>query len=279
MTSNLRFLRRPLMSQLKATYLRTQTSQFMPITLRTNPTMTIDRTFHKTVSRRDDKKMREKLDDEDRILDSILSSSLEEVLTHGWSLTAVEAAVKKLGYPPVTAGLVESPAELVLHHINSSNLALDVWMEEEVARLTAGGQKLPVGKFVRSCVVTRLSMNGPLVRAGLWSEAVALVCQSDPGEALETWQEVCDDIWFRAGDTSHDINWYTKRITLAAVMAATDVFMLQDNSPDFQESWRFLDRRLQDLSLVPTVSKIPEDVMAVADGLFQTFKILAGVKR
>ena len=85
------------MSQLRATYLRTQTSQFMPITLRTNPTMTIDRTFHKTVSRRDDKKMREKLDDEDRILDSILTSSLEEVLTYGWSLTAVEAAVKKLG--------------------------------------------------------------------------------------------------------------------------------------------------------------------------------------
>lgn len=267
------------MSQMRATYLRAQTSQFLPITWRTHPTVTIDRTFHKTLTRRNDEKMREKLDDEDRILDSILSSSLEEVLTHGWSLTAVEAAVKKLGYPPVTAGLVETPAQLVLHHITSSNAALDCWMVEEVARLTAGGQRLPVGKFVRSCVVTRLSLNGPLVRAGLWSEAVALVCQSEPSLALETWQEVCDDIWYRAGDTSHDTNWYTKRISLAAVMAATDVFMVQDNSPDFQDSWNFLDRRLQDLSLVPSVSKVPEDVMAVADGLFQTLKILAGVKR
>ena len=267
------------MSQLRATYLRAQTNQFLLITLKANPTVTIERTFHKSVTRRNDEKMREKLDDEDRILDSILSSSLEEVLNHGWSLRAVDAAVNKLGYPPVTAGLVESPVQLVLHHITSSNAALDSWMEEEVRRLTAGGQKLPVGKFVRSCIVTRLSMNGPLVKAGLWSEAVALVCQSNPGRALETWQEVCDDIWFRAGDTSHDTNWYTKRITLAAVMAATDVFMVQDKSPDFQDSWDFLDRRLQDLSLMPTVSKIPEDALAVAEGLFQTVKILAGVKR
>ena len=267
------------MSQLRATYLRIPTSQSLPITWRAHPTMTIDRSFHKTATRRNDEKMREKLDDEDRILDSILKCSLEEVLTHGWSLNAVEAAVKKLGLPPVTAGLVESPHQLVLHHITSSNAALDSWMVEEVARLTADGHKLPVGKFVRSCVVTRLRMNGPLIKAGLWGEAAALVCQSDPAQALETWQEVCDDIWYRAGDTSHDLNWYTKRITLAAVMAATDVFMLQDNSPDFQESWNFLDRRLQDLALMPTVSKLPEDVMAVADGLFQTLKILAGVKR
>ena len=142
--------------------------------------MTINRSFHKTVTSRNDEKMREKLDDEDRLLDSILKCSLEEVLTHGWSLNAVEVAVKKLGLPPVTAGLVESPHQLVLHHITSSNAALDSWMVEEVARLTAGGQRLPVGKFVRSCVVTRLSMNGPLVRAGLWGEAAALLCQSDP---------------------------------------------------------------------------------------------------
>ena len=96
---------------------------------------------------------------------------------------------------------------------------------------------------------------------------------------MHSWQEVCDDIWYIAGDTSHDLNWYSKRISLAAVMAATDVFMLQDNSPDFQDSWSFLDRRLQDLALMPTLSKIPDDAMAVADGLLKTVKILAGVKR
>ena len=243
------------------------------------PIVNIERHFHQTPPRGIDSTMREKLEEEERVLSSILSLSLEKVPTHGWSMNAVEEAVKSLGYPSVTAGLVEFPHQIVLHHISSSNAALDAWMVEEVASLTAGGQKVPIGKFVRSCIIKRLSMNGALIRAGLWGEGVALVCQSDPALALQTWQEVCDDIWYRAGDTSLDLNWYTKRITLAAVMAATDVFMLQDNSPDFQDSWSFLDRRLQDLALMPTLSKIPEDAKAVADGLFQTLKILSGVKR
>ena len=69
-------------------------------------------------------------------------------------------------------------------------------------------------------------------------------------------QELCDDIWHRAGDTSTDSNWYTKRITLAVVYSATEVFMLQDRSEDFSETWMFLDRRLQDLQAAPSLVQV-----------------------
>ena len=72
---------------------------------------------HKDVA--DDEKMTETLDKEEELLNKILDASLEEVLTHGWSLAAVKSAVTRLGYPPVTAGLVDSVEQLVLHHINS----------------------------------------------------------------------------------------------------------------------------------------------------------------
>ena len=234
---------------------------------------------HKDVA--DDEKMTATLDKEEELLNKILDASLEEVLTHGWSLAAVKSAVTRLGYPPVTAGLVDSVEQLVLHHINSSNRRLDTWMEAEAARLTSEGQRLKIGPFVRSCIVRRLSMNIPLLEAGLWPEGVARVCQPGPGlvSGLEAWQTVCDDIWHRAGDTSADMNWYTKRISLGAVMAATDVFMLQDKSEDFRDTWDFLDRRLDDLQMIPTVSKIPEDIARVADGLFQTAKILVGAQK
>ena len=62
------------------------------------------------------------------------------------SLRAVEEAVKELDYPPVTAGLVESPEELVLHHINLSNNALNTWMVEEVRRLTGDGDRVHIGR-------------------------------------------------------------------------------------------------------------------------------------
>jgi len=232
-------------------------------------------------SQEDEEKMTETLDKEEQLLSKILDASLEEVITHGWNLSAVKAAVTKLGYPTVTAGLVDNVEQLVLHHINSSNQRLDTWMEAEVARLTSEGQRLRIGPFVRSCIVRRLSMNIPLLEAGLWSEGVAHVCQPGPGlvSGLEAWQTVCDDIWHRAGDTSADMNWYTKRISLGAVMAATDVFMIQDKSDNFQETWDFLDRRLDDLQMIPTVTKIPEDVARVAGGLFQTAKILVGAQK
>ena len=229
----------------------------------------------------DDDKMTKILDKEEETLNNLLDTALEEVLTHGWKMSAVAAACERLGYPAVTAGLVDNVEQLVLHHINTSNRKLDAWMQEEVERLTEGGQRLRIGPFVRSCVVTRLSMNIPYLQAGVWSEGVALLCGSGEGVAggVEAWQTVCDDIWFRAGDQSHDLNWYTKRLTLCAVMAATDIFMLQDTSQDYQETWSFLDRRLEDLQLAPTLSKIPEDVAQVAGGILQTAKILVGAQR
>ena len=228
-----------------------------------------------------DEKMTATLDKEEELLSQILDASLEEVLTHGWSLSAVKAAVTRLGYPPVTAGLVDNVEQLVLHHIDSSNKRLDTWMEAEVERLTSEGQRLKIGPFVRSCIVKRLSLNIPLLEAGLWSEGVARVCQPGQGlvSGLEAWQTVCDDIWHRAGDTSADMNWYTKRISLGAVMAATDVFMIQDKSDNFQDTWNFLDRRLDDLQMIPTITKLPEDFARVADSLFQTAKILVGVHK
>jgi len=56
-----------------------------------------------------------------------------------------------------------------------------------------------------------------------------------------------DAIWTALGDTSEDINWYSKRATLAAVYASTVLFWLGDDSPDQQATWAFLDRRIEDV--------------------------------
>jgi len=219
-------------------------------------------------------------DEEEKIKTELLDTALEEVLIQGWNKSAVAAAATRLGYPKVTAGLVGSMEEVVLHHIRKSNRQLDDWMVEEVAKLTAGGARLPVAKFIRSCVVRRLSYNIPLLKAGLWAQGMAMVAQPAwAGTGLELAQEVCDDIWYRAGDKSADMNWYSKRITLGMVMTATEVFMVQDNSVDYRDTWDFLDRRLDDLSLMPSLSKIPSDIKGVLEGTLLTAKILAGVQK
>lgn len=46
------------------------------------------------------------------------------------------------------------------------------------------------------------------------------------------------------------MNWYTKRAALATIYSATELYMSQDISPDFVETYRFLDRRLEEAEWV-----------------------------
>lgn len=45
------------------------------------------------------------------------------------------------------------------------------------------------------------------------------------------------------------MNWYSKRLTLAAIYKSTELFMIQDKSENFKDTYEFLDNRLSDLGL------------------------------
>lgn len=53
-----------------------------------------------------------------------------------------------------------------------------------------------------------------------------------------------DRIWTALGDTSQDLNWYSKRATLSAVYGATVLYWLGDSSEGHKATWEFLDRRI-----------------------------------
>ncbi|MED6171015.1 hypothetical protein PIB30_036774 [Stylosanthes scabra] len=55
-----------------------------------------------------------------------------------------------------------------------------------------------------------------------------------------------DEIWHAAGDNASDIDWYAKRTVLAGVYSTTEIYMLTDSSPDFRDTWAFLDARVKD---------------------------------
>ncbi len=56
-----------------------------------------------------------------------------------------------------------------------------------------------------------------------------------------------DAMWRAAGDRSADFNFYTKRALLAGVYGATLLYWFDDRSEDCVETWKFLDRRLDDV--------------------------------
>jgi ubiquinone biosynthesis protein COQ9 len=62
--------------------------------------------------------------------------------------------------------------------------------------------------------------------------------------------EAADAVWLAAGDTATDYNRYTKRLLLIAVMKSTYAIWLADESEGGQQTWDFLDRRIEDVMRV-----------------------------
>lgn len=56
-----------------------------------------------------------------------------------------------------------------------------------------------------------------------------------------------DAIWTALGDTSDDVNWYTKRATLSAVYGAVVLYWLGDDTDDGLATSAFIDRRIENV--------------------------------
>jgi len=220
-------------------------------------------------------------DRESSIKIQILDASLKYVKIHGWSKLSLSSGAEDLGYISIVSGLFERGGdELVLHHIKTSNKNLDSWMLAEVKKYKESGEKLPITKFIKSAVKERLLMNADFIKAGVWGEALALMAkpQNIP-ESVGYLQQLSDYIWHRAGDTSADLNWYSKRMLLAGIISSTEVFMIQDISQNFEETWKFLDRRFEDIAGVPQLGKLPQDVSGILSGLVTTARNIAGIQK
>jgi ubiquinone biosynthesis protein COQ9 len=80
-----------------------------------------------------------------------------------------------------------------------------------------------------------------------------------------------DDIWFYTGDRSIDMSWYSKRATLAAIYLSTELYMMEDKSPGFAETYAFLDRRFED------IRQFGKSKTQVTDAISGLFKICHGI--
>ncbi len=78
--------------------------------------------------------------------------------------------------------------------------------------------------------------------------------------ALKGLYNTVNAIWYAAGDTSTDFNFYTKRTLLAGVYSATLFYWLDDTSEDNIKTRAYLSRRLDQ------VMKIPKLKSQISDG-------------
>ena len=177
----------------------------------------------------------------------ILEASLKHVKNHGWSETSLKLAISDLNLSEACISMFKlGGADIFLHYDQSLTDELDDMMAQQQDDRLPGSEPPPISHFLKDAIKTRLELQLPFYDR--WSEGIALCLDPNVApKATEQLAHLIDDIWFYAGDKSVDINWYTRRAGVAAVYGMTELFMLQDESPDFSETWEFLDRRITDI--------------------------------
>ena len=169
--------------------------------------------------------------------DALLAAALDHVPFEGMNDRALMAGAADLQIPESLAR-VHFPlggAGLAAAYHRRADGELRDWL----------ARTPPEGRFsdrVATSIWQRLGLVDPeLVRAG----AATLALPQNAALAARLVWETADVIWAGLGDTSDDANWYTKRATLSAVISASVLFWLGDDSPDHAETRAFIDRRIE----------------------------------
>jgi ubiquinone biosynthesis protein COQ9 len=91
--------------------------------------------------------------------------------------------------------------------------------------------------------------------------------------AMKNLYDTCDIIWRSAGDTSVDWNFYTKRALLAGVYTSTLLFWLNDESDGYEDTHRFLSRRIDNVMMIQKIKSAfkNRDAISSAMDLFKKF--------
>ena len=199
-------------------------------------------------------------------IDRLLDAALDHVPFDGWSDATFTAAARDAGIDPALAR--------VLCPRGAVDLAVAYHRRGDATMVAGIAEGLPEGMRFRDriahAVRLRLaSADREIVRRGM--TLFALPQHAATGSRL-VW-ETADAIWRALGDTSEDVNWYTKRASLGAVYSATLLYWLGDDSADHAATWDFLDRRIEDVMRIeklkaalrkaPLVGRLAESVGAM----------------
>jgi ubiquinone biosynthesis protein COQ9 len=192
--------------------------------------------------------------------EQLLDAALMHVPFDGWSETTFQAAIADTGIDSTVARAVcprGSVDMAVAYHKRGDALMIDRMKAEDLSEMKYRDKIAAMVRFRLEAVTDK-----EVVRRG--TTLFALPQHASDGAKL-VWG-TCDAIWDALGDTSDDVNWYTKRATLSAVYSSTVLYWLGDTSDGHQATWEFLDRRIDNVMQIekvkaqvrnsPTLSKL-----------------------
>jgi ubiquinone biosynthesis protein COQ9 len=171
----------------------------------------------------------------------VLSASLRHVFGLGWTEAAMIAGAREVGVSPSIVGsFPRKEASLV-------EFFMDECLQKLIDIVESGDdlKNLVPSDRVIKIVKARLELQAPYIQK--WPQALSI--QAQPVNVPTSFKQravLVDEIWHAAGDDASDVDWYVKRTILAGIYSTTEIYMLTDNSPEFRDTWAFLEGRVKD---------------------------------
>jgi ubiquinone biosynthesis protein COQ9 len=194
----------------------------------------------------------------DRLADAMAA----EAVFDGWTRGALAAAARQLALPAGEADRLfpGGPVQVLTHISERADLRTVEDMEKE------GVAGLKMRERIKGAVRIRLERHAG-EREAVRRALALLSLPFNAGLALKLLYKTVDAMWYAAGDTSTDFNFYTKRATLAGVYSSTLLYWLNDRSLGSEATWGFLDRRIDD---VMKIEKLKAQVKSWGGGTTRT---------
>lgn len=172
------------------------------------------------------------------VRERLVEAALPHVAFDGWGEATWRAALADSGIDPVLAG-VACPRHGV-DLARGFHLLCDRRMAEALAARDLGSLRFSD----RVALAVRLRLEAAGEREAVRREMTLFSLPRHAAEGTGLVWGTADAIWRALGDRSEDLNWYSKRASLAGVFGATTLYWLGDESPGFEATWAFLDRRI-----------------------------------
>ncbi len=177
----------------------------------------------------------------DAVREALLDTALAHVPFDGWSETALRGAIAETGIDPALAraAFPRGPVDMARAFHRRGDARMRARLEQEDLSHLRFRDRIAVAVQIRLDAIED--------KEAARRAATLFALPQYAADGAQMIFETVDHVWTALGDESQDLNWYTKRATLAGVYSATFLVWLNDTSPANQATREFLERRIDDV--------------------------------
>jgi ubiquinone biosynthesis protein COQ9 len=196
--------------------------------------------------------------------DKILDKALFNTHQFGWTLRALDTAIKELDLPPTSRGLFPAlEFELVQHLYSRMH---DRFMQDpQVSEWNKRTAKSTAEFYSNLSHVMKYRLKMQSEWMEHWGQVISLLTMRENlGGAARMLTTISEDLSVASGDRSYDFGWYSRRAGVSATYAATEIYLVEDMTHDYVASFEFMQRRIDELERLESASNQTYSIAALA---------------